>query len=655
MARSSLLTASVRRNLLRWAQEMDDSLGTTSGHSHDGTDSRTLSATGNTLDQAYDQGGVGAGRAVTVNDGAVTLTKSDAGTENVLELNASPSVGAAGSPLSITCGANCTSAGIVIANSGSSNDVTGTAGWSVTKAGVGTFDSLVVGAVTLAEDTLPAGTSAYIGRDNTGDVTINALTGKAVNIAVAGTDVVAVSGTALTITGNLSVSGTFGISGNWDVAATLTVDELILDTDGAAPAATNCYIVRDNTGDLTLNAVTGKTINLAIAGVDEVTLSATIMDMGDNAIDNVGFLVLNAATAPAGTEVYAVNDNSGDLTLNALNTKSVIVAVAGTDEYTFSATALALAANNLTLSTGYIQFSGAGYVDLGASGYLIAGTAGDATGKVRLANNTWVSAENQAGNGNVNIISINTSDLVAFGANVAATTFAGTVTIGAQQISGSTGNLTFSGAGYVSIGANPADAGYLRLSNNVAVAWRNAANGDNVTLTVNASDIAVFSGAVTVGGALQLGGNTLSGATGSAGDLTLQSTSHATKGCVTIADGEQGLKIGGVTEHGTPGTNVLSIFNGTAPVGAHAGNAASFYTDLVAATYEMFVMDSGGTATQISPHDSEGFFYLNSYDARRDFTVRIHVERMLRDLAAVDPDRLGKYIEEFQGNALTKV
>src|SRR3990167_9295205 len=188
MARSSLLTASVRRNLLRWAQEMDDSLGTTSGHSHDGTDSRTLSATGNTLDQAYDQGGVGAGRAVTVNDGAVTLTKDDAGTENVLELNASPSVGAAGSPLSITCGANCTSAGIVIANSGSGNDVTGTAGWSVTKAGVGTFDSLVVGAVTLAEDTLPAGTSAYIGRDNTGDVTVNALTGKAVNIAVAGTD-----------------------------------------------------------------------------------------------------------------------------------------------------------------------------------------------------------------------------------------------------------------------------------------------------------------------------------------------------------------------------------------------------------------------------------------------------------------------------------
>ena len=96
MARSSLLTASWRRNLLRWATQVDDAFGTVSGHSHNGTDSRTLSATGNTLDQSYDQGGVGAGRAITVNDGAITMTKNDAGTENVLEISASPSAGAAG-------------------------------------------------------------------------------------------------------------------------------------------------------------------------------------------------------------------------------------------------------------------------------------------------------------------------------------------------------------------------------------------------------------------------------------------------------------------------------------------------------------------------------------------------------------------------------
>ena len=42
------------------------------------------------------------------------------------------------------------------------------------------------------------------------------------------------------------------------------------------------------------------------------------LDMGGFDIDNAGFLILNAATAPVGTEVYAVNDNTGDLTLTAV-------------------------------------------------------------------------------------------------------------------------------------------------------------------------------------------------------------------------------------------------------------------------------------------------------------------------------------------------
>jgi len=305
---------------------------------------------GNTLDQAYDQGGVGAGRAITVNDGAITMTKNDTGTENVLELSASPSGAAAGAALAITCGANSTGAGITLANSGSGADISGTAGWNVTKAGVGTFDSLSVGQVTLVEDTLPAGTSCYIGRDNTGDTTINSLTGKTVNIAVAGTDVVTVAGAAVTIaqaltvstggaaitgnstiTGDLSVTGSLSFGGNWTVAATLTVDELILDTDGAAPAATNCYWVRDNAGDLTGNAVTGKTINLAIAGTDEYAFGAASVDLNGNHLDNAGYLILNEVTLPANTECYIGRDNTGDNTINAVTGKEVHLAVAAVD------------------------------------------------------------------------------------------------------------------------------------------------------------------------------------------------------------------------------------------------------------------------------------------------------------------------------------
>ncbi len=44
MARSSLLTASWKRNLLRWAGQMDGALGTVSGHDHDGTNSKSITA-----------------------------------------------------------------------------------------------------------------------------------------------------------------------------------------------------------------------------------------------------------------------------------------------------------------------------------------------------------------------------------------------------------------------------------------------------------------------------------------------------------------------------------------------------------------------------------------------------------------------------------
>ena len=60
-------------------------------------------------------------------------------------------------------------------------------------------------------------------------------------------------------------------------------------------------------------------------------------------------VTLNAATAPAGTEVYAVHDNTGDLTLNAKTGKAINLAIAGTDEVTVSGSGLDMAANRALL------------------------------------------------------------------------------------------------------------------------------------------------------------------------------------------------------------------------------------------------------------------------------------------------------------------
>lgn len=390
-----------------------------------------ITAGGVTLDQAYDFGAAGAGRAIVADTGAVTITNSDVDTTNILEINKTPSGSAAGAGIVITMGGNATGAGISFANTGGGADISGTGAlWTISKAGAAVVATLSSTAHTLLEGTAPAATICYVVRDNTGDVTVNAITGKQVHVAVAGVDVVDIAGTGLTVTGTLTVTSTGSI-------LALSLGE------GTAPAATVCYIVRDNTGDTTINALTGKAVHLAVANVDvldvagtgvtvtgtlhvtgvatfdvgwtfggtitanagidlngsyiildadgnsridvtsgdvmdlelagnsEYTFTTTALDMAANALDNAGFVILNGATAPAATEVYVVNDNTGDLTLNAVTGKTVNIAIANVDVARFAAASLTFVAsvNIAGFATGAITInSGGADVDFSVAG-----------------------------------------------------------------------------------------------------------------------------------------------------------------------------------------------------------------------------------------------------------------------------------------------
>lgn len=81
--------------------------------------------------------------------------------------------------------------------------VTAAAGITVTTGHV----TISAGAAVLGEATNPAGTNCYISRDNTGDTTINALTGKTINLAINGTDIATLSATVLTFAGTLAATG----------------------------------------------------------------------------------------------------------------------------------------------------------------------------------------------------------------------------------------------------------------------------------------------------------------------------------------------------------------------------------------------------------------------------------------------------------------
>jgi hypothetical protein len=133
--------------------------------------------------------------------------------------------------------------------------------------------------------------------------------------------------------------------------------------------------------------------------------------------------------------------------------------------------------------------------------------------------------------------------------------------------------------------------------------------------------------------------NGIFGATsGANADGTLDvSWSRAAASVLRIGDGganalgtltAANVKLGATTARGTTeGTNTLSLFNGTAPVGTLA-NGGSIYSS----GGELFVIDAGGTATQISPHDSNGNWIFNSTNTTTGKRLKIDVEKMLRFL-----------------------
>ncbi len=101
------------------------------------------------------------------------------------------------------------------------------------------------------------------------------------------------------------------------------------------------------------------------------------------------------------------------------------------------------------------------------------------------------------------------------------------------------------------------------------------------------------------------------------------------------------IKIAGTTLRGTTeGTNHLDIFDGTSPVGTLA-NGCSIYS----ASGELWVMDAGGTGTQLSPHDRiTGEWIFLSKNTVTGKVLKIRVEALLRKVNEMFGE---KFIEEF--------
>lgn len=106
-------------------------------------------------------------------------------------------------------------------------------------------------------------------------------------------------------------------------AVTGVITAPMIFAESTAPAATNCYVVRDNTGDLTFNALSGKSVHCAVAGADVLDITDT------NVIDYQNLIVGGTSLLGGGVICNSTLSVAGALVVNGASSFNSSLGVAG--------------------------------------------------------------------------------------------------------------------------------------------------------------------------------------------------------------------------------------------------------------------------------------------------------------------------------------
>ncbi len=274
---------------------------------------------------------------------------------------------------------------------------------------------------------------------------------------------------------------------------------IYIETTPTNPAQSGIVRIANNTYAVVArnNGADGDVSTWKVNASDQIE-AGTDVTLGSNNLITTGYISIGSTVADSGgiripnNTYLALARNQGDdgnINMWKVNASDVIEAGASVD----------LGANNLT-----------------TTGYIAVGTTPAAAGTLRLPNDTYITTRNQAGGADINMVKVDASDHVLFGASVGATTFAGTVSMADQKLDFTTG--------YIEFGTTPADAGEIRQENNVGI-WSSRNQGDDgnvVGWKVNAEDD--YEAAADV----NLGANKLYGGTAANADLELNGTTNVT-------------------------------------------------------------------------------------------------------------------------------
>lgn len=229
-----------------------------------------------------------------------------------------------------------------------------------------------------------------------------------------------------------------------------------------------------------------------------------------------------AACASAGT--------NGDLCITASGLYAWIaggsVGPFSTGAPAFSAVTAGENTNALTIgNSGSLTTTGTGY--LSAGGVILGDASPDASGEIGYATNAFnlfANSEDMVWTASANLWTASSATSATF-AFTPSVSFSAGVAIPTGQA------VAVAGTGYISGGADAADSGFIRMSNNTALAWEAATPGTDVFIALDGSDI------------LQVGQNAANIYLGTSGTGNVQVTGDVTVVGAGIQLGATGVNI----------------------------------------------------------------------------------------------------------------
>lgn len=361
------------------------------------------------------------------------------------------------------------------------------------------------------------------------------------NLTVAG----GVSAASVTSSGAIAANG--GITFN-DATDTLGAFTLAGTVAGGAQTINNVGTLSFGTNNISINAATISTaanntnLTLSPHGSGTTILTSDYqrsvmvgssantpapLSVSGGVGSNAGFIINRVgssdniiAASSAGTTRFVLT-NGGSINMvggqtsdiDTLTATTLKIGITSANAVTLSNSGATTTINGSALTIGPTSWTATPTISglITATTGLAAGSTPASAGVLRIPNDSYINARNAANSADINLIKVDGSNLVAFGANLAAHTLGGAITGNSQNITG-LGSITGTS---IALGTTPAAAGTLMIPNNTYITARNAANSADISLAkVDGSNLVAFGAnlaALTLGGSITGNSQTITG------------------------------------------------------------------------------------------------------------------------------------------------